>query len=78
MTAFRIGLPAAMALLGLGLIVFGGDDAAGAGVVIAGSAALVALAGALLRFSMRESDDRDREQAARDHYAEHGRWPGED
>ena len=64
-----------MVLVGLALIVFGGDSGSGAGVITIGSAALVALAGALARFSSGEMADRDREQAARDFYAEHGRWP---
>ena len=64
-----------MALAGLALILFGGDSASGAGIIFVGSAVLVALAGALVRFSTGETADRDREQAARDFYAEHGRWP---
>jgi len=75
LTVVRIGIPAVMVLLGLGLIVFGGDSAVAAGVVIAGCAALVWLASALVRFSIGEQVDRDREQSARDFYAEHGRWP---
>lgn len=77
LTAIRIGLPLAMVLIGVGLIVWGGEQADAAGITIIGSAALVSLANALLRFSMRESGDRDREEDARDYYREHGRWPDE-
>lgn len=75
MRLLRIGLPGLMVVAGIALIATGDDDAVGAGVTIAGSAVLVFLANALFRYSAGESRDRDREQAAREHYAEHGRWP---
>jgi hypothetical protein len=75
LAALRIGLPVAMAFLGILLIVTGGDAADGAGVVIIGSAVLVFLLNALLRSSLKEEGDRAREQDARDFYARHGRWP---
>ncbi len=74
--AVRFGLPLVMVALGLALIgLVGGQDAEAAGITIIGSAALVVLAGALVRFSIGETADRDREQAARDFFGEHGRWP---
>lgn len=73
----RYGVPGGMLVLGVVLILVGGGDASAAGIVLVGSAVLVALAGALLRFSMGETNDRDREQLAREHYLEHGRWPGQ-
>jgi hypothetical protein len=66
-----------MVVLGVVLVVAGGENASGAGIVVIGSAVLVLLAGALLRFSLGETKDRDAEQAAREHYLEHGHWPGE-
>jgi len=75
MALLRIGLPVLMLAGGVALIVLGDEYMIGAGVTIAGSAVLVFLANALFRFSAGESRDRDREQAARDHFAEHGRWP---
>lgn len=77
MRLVRIGLPVLMVLAGVALIATGDEDAVGAGVTLAGSAVLVFLANALFRYSAGESGDRDREQAARDHYARHGRWPEE-
>ncbi len=77
MKTLRIGLPVAMVLGGIALVVFGGNQADGAGVTIIGAAALVLLANGLLRMSMAESGDRDREEAARDHYRRHGTWPDE-
>ncbi|HEX8102978.1 MAG TPA: hypothetical protein VF533_10215 [Solirubrobacteraceae bacterium] len=78
MTAFRIGLPLAMVALGVALIVAGGSQADAAGVTIVGSAALVWLAGALLRSSVRDEAEREAEEAARQYYREHGRWPDEE
>ena len=77
MKALRYGLPALMLVAGAVMIAVGDQYVVGAGVTIVGSAALVFLANALFRYSAGESRDRDREQAARDHYAEHGRWPEE-
>jgi hypothetical protein len=73
----RYGVPGGMVVLGVVLILTGGENATGAGIVLIGSAVLVVLAAALLRFSLGETKDRDSEQAAREHYLEHGRWPGE-
>jgi hypothetical protein len=75
LAAIRFGLPALMAALGGGLILFGEDAAVGAGVVIVGSAVLVSLANLLIRFSVNEMQDRTRDQDARDFYGSHGRWP---
>jgi len=75
--AVRYGVPGAMLLVGLVLVIGFGGNAEGAGVVLVGSAVLVALAAGLLRFSVGEGAERDSEQAARDHYLAHGHWPGE-
>lgn len=75
--AVRFGVPGAMVVLGVVLVIWGGENASGAGIVVIGSAALVVFAGALLRFSLGETEERDSEQAAREHYLAHGHWPGE-
>lgn len=75
LTLVRFGLPAVMVAIGLALVLFGGDAAVGAGVVIIGSAVLVSLANALVRFSLGEMQDRARDQEGRDFYSAHGRWP---
>ena len=71
----RYGLPALMVVLGVWLIVTGGYQSEAAGITIIGSASLVFLAGALVRSSVKENEVRDQEQAARDFYGQHGRWP---
>jgi hypothetical protein len=75
--AVRVGLPAAMVLVGIGLIVFGGDIEAGAGVFLIGSAVLVALLNAFMQLGNRSAADRDREEAARRYFERHGHWPDE-
>jgi hypothetical protein len=75
--AVRIGLPAAMVLVGIGLIVLGGDIEDGAGVFLIGAAALVALLNAFMQLGNRSAADRDREEAARRYFERHGRWPDE-
>jgi hypothetical protein len=71
----RIGIPGAMLLMGVVLLFIPDEFANGAGVVLIGSSVLVGFANGLLRFSLAEMEDRNREQAAREHYHEHGRWP---
>jgi len=75
--AVRFGVPLAMILAGVALLVTGGESADGAGVVIVGSGVVVFVLSALLRSSLAEEDDRAREQGARDFYSEHGHWPDE-
>ena len=53
--AVRVGLPAAMVLVGIGLIVFGGDIEDGAGVFLIGAAVLVALLNAFMQLGNRSA-----------------------
>jgi hypothetical protein len=72
----RYGIPLAMAIAGVVALIVGGD-AAGAGVVLIGSAAIVLLLNVLFRISIVSNRERDAEERARQHYARHGRWPHE-
>lgn len=74
-TVARVGIPGSLMAAGIACLFVPDEYANGAGVVLIGSSALVALANGLLRASLDETHDRDREQAARDFYLEHGRWP---
>jgi hypothetical protein len=75
--AVRYGLPAAIVLAGLVLMVVGqSDSAVGAGVVLIGVGLLVALMGALMRLGFASNRDREREEEARRYFDRHGRWPG--
>ena len=74
--AVRIGLPVAIGLAGLGLMVLGNDAALlGAGLVLVGVALLVALTNALMRLAFRSQRDREREGWARRYFDRHGHWP---
>jgi ABC-type spermidine/putrescine transport system permease subunit II len=75
MTAFRYGLPALILVAGVVLLIVGGDAPVGAGIVLIGVAVLVFVFNLFARLAVASQDDREREEAARDYYAEHGRWP---
>jgi hypothetical protein len=61
----RIGLPAAIALAGVILVISGGDAAVGAGIVLIGVAGLVVLANVFIRLSIQSQRDREREEERR-------------
>ena len=73
----RIWLPAIVTLAGVVVIVAGGFDEialeGGAGIIGAGLA--IWLMNVLFRFGLHDDQDRDAEDAARDYYDDHGRWP---
>lgn len=72
----RDGIPAAILLAGIGLVVaVGGGALSGLGVVLIGVAALVVLANVLARLSISSERGRDQEQAARRTFTRTGRWP---
>ncbi len=68
-------LPVATAFAGVVLIVLGDEIAQGAGVFLIGVAGLVLLANAFVRLSLQSERDREREEARRAYFDEHGRWP---
>jgi len=76
LAAVRYGLPLAMALAGIACLVIGGD-AAGAGVVLIGSAGIVLLINVLFRLSLVSNREREQEERARERFEREGRWPGE-
>ncbi len=79
MTAVRIGVPAALAVAATAVVILGHSATAdGAAVVLYGSAGLVALSGFILRSGFRSNEERDREEAAREFFDRHGRWPRKD
>ena len=75
----RIWLPTLVTLAGVLVMVLGGfDDIAlegGAGIIGAGLS--IWLMNVLLRFGLNDDVERDAEDAARDYYDAHGRWPDE-
>jgi hypothetical protein len=61
----RVVLPATIALVGVALVIFGGDSGRGAGIVLIGVACLVVLANVLIRLGLQSERDREREEARR-------------
>jgi hypothetical protein len=75
----RIGLPAAIAAAGVVLLIAGsGENDEGAGIALIGCAVLVLLFNVFLRIGLSSSGDREREEAAREHFDRTGRWPDEE
>ena len=78
MIALRYGLPTVLILLGIVLLPVNPDDL---GVelfsMLVGAGLSVLAFNVLFRWGSRGDDDRVTEAAARDYYAEHGRWPDE-
>jgi len=74
----RYGLPLALALVGVLLVVVGEGPAEGAGITLIGVGALVSLANSLYRFGASGDRERAAEEEARRYYDRHGRWPDED
>ena len=71
----RYGLPGAILLAGVLVIVVGSDAiATAAGVVLIGVSFMVYLVDVLARLAITSQDDRDREQRARARFARTGRW----
>jgi hypothetical protein len=61
----RVVLPIAIAIVGVVLVITGGDAAQGAGIVLIGVAGLVVLANLFIRLAIQSERDRRREQARR-------------
>lgn len=80
LTLTRVWLPIGIAIGGVAAIVVGGGtdsgvSAIGVGLLIV--ALIVWLLNWMYRLSVSSNRDRDREEAARRYFDEHGRWPDE-
>ncbi len=71
--AIRYGIPALFIIAGQVVLITTQDAVNWAGFTGAGLAIL--LIGALLRIGAEGDKERDREQAAREYFDRHGRWP---
>jgi hypothetical protein len=76
--AVRVLLPAAIVAAGVVLMIVGDDNEAGAGVALIGCAVVVVLLNLFLRIGVSDTADREREEAAREYFGRHGRWPDEE
>jgi hypothetical protein len=69
----RYGIPIAFVVAGFAILIATGDVVSWAGFVGAGVAVL--LISVLVRVGNEGDLERDREEAARAYFEEHGRWP---
>ena len=63
----RFVLPAVIAVVGIVLVITGGDSARGAGIVLIGVALLVVLANLFIRLGLLSERDREEEARRREH-----------
>ena len=61
----RIGLPVAILIAGVVLVVIGGDAPLGAGIVLIGVAGLVALGNVLMQLGLQSERDREEDERRR-------------
>jgi hypothetical protein len=75
MALLRYALPAAVVLAGIAVMAPGGESnlEGGGGIVSAGLA--IFLINLLFRIGSKGDDEREREDAAREYFDRHGRWP---
>ena len=76
----RIWLPVAIAVAGIVAVILGGGRdgvVAGAGVALIIAALIVWMINWMYRISVQSNREREVEEAARDYYDLHGRWPDE-
>ena len=77
--AVRYWLPVALIVAGvLSLFVIDDSDRFEAFSMLVGSGLSVALLNVLFRYGSTGDREREAEDAARDYYGEHGRWPDEE
>ena len=72
--AVRYGIPAVLFVAGM--VVWGTGEVAG-GALFISAATAVLLLNFLFRIGVEGDKARDKEEAARRYFDEHGRWPGE-
>ena len=77
--AVRYWLPVALIVAGvLSLFVIDDSDRYEAFSMLVGSGLSVALLNVLFRYGSKGDQEREAEDAAREYYAQHGRWPDEE
>jgi hypothetical protein len=70
--ALRVGLPLALLLTGLVILIVGETQL---GLILIGIAGMAVIVDVYARQSIDSSDDREREEQARRTFSETGRWP---
>jgi len=75
LNAVRYGLPLALLLAGMVVWATSGRIGVAVGAMFISSATAVLLLNLLYRIGVEGDKERDREEAARRYFDEHGRWP---
>jgi hypothetical protein len=75
--AIRYGIPLALFIAGTIISATAGGVGIAAGALFISAATAVLLLNVLHRMGVEGDKERDREEAARAYFDEHGRWPGE-
>ena len=76
MLSLRYGLPALLVVAGFVILVVVDDPIRWDGwAMCVGSGLSILLLNWLFRYGAKGDQERDAEQAARDYFSEHGRWP---
>lgn len=75
--SLRLIIPIVLCVIGVVVVVAGnfGDGALGIGCAIIAASSSVGLLNWFYHFGVDGDLERDKEQEARDFFAEHGRWP---
>jgi hypothetical protein len=74
----RYGLPAVLVVAGFVLLIVADGSVKWDGFAMCVGAGLsVLLMNVLFRYGAKGDEEREREDAAREYFAEHGRWPDE-
>jgi hypothetical protein len=77
MNAVRYGIPLVLFLAGTVIAMTSGRLGVAAGAMFVSAATAVLLLNVLYRIGVEGDKERDREEAARRFFDEHGRWPDE-
>jgi hypothetical protein len=75
--AVRYGIPAALFVAGMVIWAIGGNVGIAGGALFISAATAVLLLNVLFRIGVEGDKARDREEAARRYFDQHGRWPDE-
>ena len=71
----RYVLPAVVTIAGLAMMALGGETNLEGGASLVSTGLAIDLLNWLLRLGVASHRERDAEQAARDYFSQHGRWP---
>jgi hypothetical protein len=71
----RYGIPLVLFVAGCAVAAVGGKIGLAAGAMFISAATAVLLLNVLYRIGVKGDEERDREEAARRYFDEHGRWP---